>query len=193
MTVRIGFALEQALGHVAYGMSIKRALAHRTDVECEWLEIPYELGAFKWLSKAGSNWTIRGSARAQRAIARAHARKPLDALFIHTQTISLFAGAQMRKIPTMLSLDATPLNYDELADSYGAVVHPPLVERVKLEAHRAVMRNASHFTVWSQWAKRSLVKDYLVDPTAVTILHPGTTLSNFPDPEARAPRKPGPL
>ena len=193
MTTRIGFVLEQALGHVAYGMSIKRALAHRTDIECEWLEIPFEVGAFKWLSKAGNNWTIRGSARAVAAIARTHARKPLDALFIHTQTISLFAGPHMRSIPTMLSLDATPLNYDELADSYGAAVHPALVERAKLEAHRAVMRNASHFTVWSEWAKQSLVNDYRVDAAKVTILHPGTTLSNFPDPGARAPRKPGPL
>jgi len=193
MTIRIGFVLEQALGHVAYGMSIKHALAHRTDIECEWLEIPFDVGQFKWLSKVGQNWTLRGSARAFQAIRQAHQRKPFDALFLHTQTISLFSAPFMRKIPTMLSLDATPMNYDELAGHYGDAVHAPPVERAKLAAHRAVMKNARWFTVWSEWAKRSLVKDYLVDADRITILHPGTTLSNFPDPASRGPRKPGPL
>lgn len=193
MPVRIGFALEQALGHVAYGMSIKHALSARTDIECEWLEIPFDLGDFKRLSKVGSNWTFRGSWRARRAIGEAHRRRPLDALFIHTQTISLFSGSYMRKIPTLLSLDATPINYDELAGWYGDRVHVAPIERAKLEAHRAVMRNARWFTVWSQWAKDSLVKDYLVDPARITILHPGTTLSNFPFPDQGSTRKPGPL
>lgn len=193
MTLRIGFALEQALGHVAYGMSIKRALADRTDIECEWLEIPYELGRFRWLSKVGNNWTIRGSARARTAIAKAHKRKPFDALFVHTQTISLFLRSYMRRIPTLLSLDATPINYDELAGLYGDAVHAAPIERAKLEAHRAVMRNAKSFTVWSEWAKGSLVRDYRVPADHITVLHPGTTLSNFPDPDSRGPRKPGPL
>src|SRR5688572_386890 len=193
MAVRIGFLLEQALGHVAYGMGIKQALAYRTDIDCEWLEIPFEVGDFKHLSKVGQNWTFRGSVRARQAIAKAHRSRPLDALFIHTQTIGLFAGSYMRKIPTLLSLDATPLNYDELANWYGDKVHRASIERLKLQAHRRVMRNASWFTVWSQWAKNSLTADYLVDPAKITILHPGTNLSNFPGPEQRGPRKPGPL
>lgn len=193
MAIRIGFVLEQALGHVAYGMSIKRALADRTDIECEWLEIPFDIGPFKHLSKVGANWTFRGSVRARRAIREAHRRRPLDALFIHTQTISLFAGPFMRKIPTLLSLDATPINYDELAGWYGDAVHAAPIERVKLEAHRAVMKNARWFTVWSEWAKQSLVRDYHVDGDRITILHPGTTLANFPDPGTRGERKPGPL
>jgi glycosyltransferase involved in cell wall biosynthesis len=55
------------------------------------------------------------------------------------------------------------------------------------------MRHARWYTTWSRWAKDSLVKDYLVDADRVTVLHPGTTISNFPDPEANGPRKPGPL
>jgi glycosyltransferase involved in cell wall biosynthesis len=193
MKPRIGFVLEQALGHVAYGMSLRRALSQRTDIESVWIEIPYDLGPFERLRAIGSNWTFRGSLRASRAIARAQQAKPFDALFIHTQTIGLFSGLHMRRIPTLLSLDATPLNYDELAHWYGDRVHPALLEKAKLLAHRAVMRQARWFTTWSEWAKNSLAKDYLVDRRRVTVLPPGTVLSNFPDPKTSGPRKPGPL
>ena len=192
MKPRIGFALEQALGHVAYGMSLKRALAARSDFDAVWMDIPFTPGLFGHIPVIGKNWTVRGSARAWRAIARAHRIKPLDALFIHTQTIGLLSGGLMSKIPTMLSLDATPRNYDELAAWYGDKVHSAPVERAKLLVHRTVMRRARCFTTWSEWAKASLVADYGADPALITVLHPGTTLSNFPDPKTRGPRRPGP-
>ena len=194
MKPRIGFVLEQALGHVAYGMSLREVLQERTDLECVWLEIPYELGAFKGLGPLGRNWTVRGSWRAQRAIHAARKAQPLDALFLHTQTISLFSGLHMARIPTLLSLDATPINYDELANWYGDVVHPPLVEKAKLLVHKTVMHRAAWYTTWSQWTKDSLVNDYGVDAERITILHPGTRLSNFPRaPSPERGRTPGPL
>ncbi len=190
---RVGFVIEQALGHVAYGMGLKQALAARDDLEMEWLEIPYEPGSFGKLPLVGKNWTLRGSTRAHRAIAAAHARRPLDALFIHTQTIGLFCGPHMAKIPTMLSLDATPMNYDELAGAYGDTVGSAPLERLKLGAHKLVMKRAKAFTTWSEWAKASLVRHYGAKPSQVTVVHPGTVLSNFPDPVARKPRAQGPL
>ncbi len=185
--------LEQALGHVAYGMSLRKALAERTDMETVWIEIPFGEGRIGRIPTFGKNWTVRGSLRARRAIGDAHRARPFDALFVHTQTIGLFSGDYMAKVPTLMSLDATPLNYDELASWYGDRVHVAPIERLKLMAHRAVMRRAKKFTVWSDWAKRSLVRDYGVDGRGVTVLHPGTTLSNFPDPEARGDRRPGPI
>lgn len=193
MTVRVGFAIEQALGHVAFGMSLRKALAERTDLEIEWIEIPFGHEGIGRVPVLGRNWTVRGSARCYEAIRRAVARSPLDALFVHTQTISLFSGGHMRRIPTLLSLDATPLNYDELAGSYGDRVHAAPIERLKTLAHRAVMRNATQFTAWSDWAKRSLVRDYGAAPERVVVIHPGTDLRNFPEPGSRGERAAGPL
>ncbi len=193
MKRRIGFVVEQALGHVAYGMGLKQALLSRSDLELEWLEIPYEPGTFGKLPLVGKNWTLRGSERAYRAIAAAHRRKPLDALFLHTQTVSLFSAPHMAKIPTLLSLDATPLNYDELADWYGDSVGSAPVERAKLLAHRAVMKYAKSFTCWSDWAKQSLVRDYGAPAAKVSVIHPGTVIANFPDPSQRKPRHGQPL
>jgi glycosyltransferase involved in cell wall biosynthesis len=193
MKKRIGFVIEQALGHVAYGMGIRQALAARNDIDPVWIDIPYAQDGFGRVPVVGRNWTLRGSVRAYRAIERAHHDKPFDALFLHTQTISLFSSPHMRRTPTLLSLDATPINYDELASSYGDKVHAAFVERAKLWAHRSVMRNVRKFTTWSEWAKKSLVNDYGAHPERVAVIHPGTVLSNFPDPKARGPRKPGPL
>jgi glycosyltransferase involved in cell wall biosynthesis len=193
LKLRIGFVIEQALGHVAYGMGLKKALAGRDDLECIFLEVPYVLGKFEHLRFLGKNWTVRGSARAWRQVKDAHAEKPLDALFLHTQTVSLFAGGHMRSIPTLLSLDATPRNLDELGPSYAHAVGSAPVEQLKLFAHRSVMKNARWFTTWSQWTKDSLVNDYRVPAEKVTVIHPGTVLSNYPDPGARPPRQPGPL
>lgn len=182
---RIGFVLEQALGHVAYGMALRKALEKRTDFEPVWLEVPYGLDGFGKIPGVGKNWTIRGSVRARQMILDAEAQAPLDALFINTQTVSLFSGSIAKRVPTMLSLDATPINYDELADWYGDSVQAAPIERVKLSAHRAVMKTMTWFTTWSEWAKASLVKDYGVDGDRVTVLPPGTTLSNYPDPHSK--------
>lgn len=193
MKRRIGFVIEQALGHVSYGMGLKQALAGRDDIELEWIEIPYDAGTFGKIPVVGRNWTLRGSQRAYRAIAAAHRQRPLDALFLHTQTISLFSAPHMAKIPTLLSLDATPINYDELAGWYGDRVHAAPVEQAKLLLHRNVMKFAKSFTCWSEWAKQSLVRDYGAPADRVSVVHPGTVVSSFPDPSTRQPRNGKPL
>lgn len=193
MKKRVGFVLEQALGHVAYGMGLREALSARADLECVWMEVPFGVGRFGRIPLLGRNWTLRGSMRARHAIARVHQQQALDGLVIHTQTVGVFSAGHMARIPTLLSLDATPANYDELATVYGDRVHPGPVEAVKRSIHRSVMRHARGFTTWSEWAKSSLVRDYGVASETITVIHPGTVISKFPNPESRAERRPGPL
>jgi glycosyltransferase involved in cell wall biosynthesis len=181
------------LGHVAYGINLRNALAARDDLEPVWIEVPFAPGAFGRLPGIGKNWTLRGSLRAWSRIRDELRNGPLDALFIHTQTISIFAGSFMERIPTLLSLDATPMNLDELAGPYAHRVGSRRIESLKRAAHVRVMRRAKRYTTWSQWAKDSLVRDYGVDGSKVTVVHPGTTISNFPPPSARAPRDDRPL
>jgi glycosyltransferase involved in cell wall biosynthesis len=193
MKPRIGFVLEQALGHVAHGMSLRRALSTRSDIECEWLEVSFDEGGFGRVPLVGKSYVLRGNVRARRAIARAHRRQPFNALFIHTSMIALLAMDYISRIPTMLSMDATPVNNDELAAWYGHRAQSAPIERAKLFVHRAAMRRARRITTWSQWAKDSLVRDYGVMADAVTVIPPGATLANFPDPSARPQRRPGPM
>jgi glycosyltransferase involved in cell wall biosynthesis len=191
MKPRIGFVMEQALGHVAYGMSLRHALANRADVECVWLDVSFAETGIAHMPVLGS-WVMRGNLRARRAIARAHRRRRLDALFVHTNSISILSADYFARIPTMLSLDATPLNYDGLGRWYDHEVQAAPIERAKLLVNRAVMRQVRGFTTWSEWAKRSLVRDYGVDGEKVAVFAPGTTLANFPSPASRGLRRPGP-
>ena len=174
-------------------MSLKQFLSTRSDMDATWLEVPFEPRAIGKVPVIGKNWTVRGSLRARQAIQQAHRDRPFDALFIHTQTISVLAGDYMAKIPTVLSLDATPLNYDEIAATYGDTPHPAAIEWAKLTVHRAVMRNAARFNVWSNWAKASLVRDYRVAAGAVDVVYPGTNLDAFPTPENKVVARSGPL
>jgi glycosyltransferase involved in cell wall biosynthesis len=156
------------------------------------MEIPFALDGFGRTPLIGKNWTARGSYRAARTIAQEQRRGGLDALFIHTQTIGLLSAPYMAKIPTVLSLDATPINYDELASWYGDRVNGVTVERAKRWVHKSVMRRAARFTVWSQWAANSLTRDYDVESRKITVIHPGTVLANFSS-QRGAARRPGPL
>jgi glycosyltransferase involved in cell wall biosynthesis len=182
MTARplhVGFVVEQALGHVAYGMSLRRALERHADIDCIWIEVPFESAGIGALPLIRNNWTLRGSLRARTLIRREHFARRLDALFIHTQTISIFADGIMNAVPTLLSLDATPVNVDSLATHYAHKVSPGPVEALKRRMHRRIYARAAAFTTWSQWAKDSLVRDYGVDADDVTVVHPGTTIADY--------------
>jgi glycosyltransferase involved in cell wall biosynthesis len=193
MRPRVGFVLEQGLGHVAYGMALRHALADRSDLEAVWLEVSFDERGFGRVPVLGQSYVLRGNLRARLAIAREHRRRPLDALFVHTSMIGVLSADYVARIPTLLSIDATPLNYDELAVWYGHKLGNAAVERAKLFAHRSVFRRARHVTTWSEWAKGSLVRDYGVALNSITVIPPGTTLAAFPEPGTRGARRPGPL
>jgi glycosyltransferase involved in cell wall biosynthesis len=190
---RIGFVLEQGLGHVAYGMSLRRALERRTDIDPVWLEVSFSTDGLGRLPVLGSSYAFRGNFRARMAIARAHRQRRLDAMFLHTEAISLFTGDYMASIPTLLSLDATPINYDTLARWYGHEVGAGPVERAKFLVHRTMMRRARHLTAWSEWAKQSLVDDYGVRADSVTVVCPGTPLDKYAGNGERKVRGSGPM
>jgi glycosyltransferase involved in cell wall biosynthesis len=181
---RIGFLIEQALGHVTYGMGLKSILASRSDMVTEWIPVPYDIGQFRRLPFLGNNWTVRGSIRARQAVKRATRVNKFDALFVHTQTISLGLSSFMRQVPTVVSIDATPKNFDELGSVYGTRLHGP-VEQLKLAAHKSVMKNVACFVAWSRWVRESLVHDYGVGEDRIVTINPGTNYDNFPDPFIR--------
>ena len=71
MKPRVGFVLEQALGHVAYGMSLRQALSKRGDIECEWLEVSFDDEGFGRVPLLGKSYALRGNVRARANCRRA--------------------------------------------------------------------------------------------------------------------------
>ena len=56
----------------------------------------------------------------------------LDALFFHTQVPAILAQSWLRKIPGIVSLDATPLQYDELGAFYKHEQGPAWLEDLEM-------------------------------------------------------------
>jgi glycosyltransferase involved in cell wall biosynthesis len=173
--VRAAFVMEQTLGHVTHYQNLRAVARERSDVLATWLPIPFDTTARdRHLPLLRSNWSVRASWRARRALHRAMRLQPLDAILFHTQVTALFSLGLMRRVPTIVSLDATPLNYDSVGPHYG---HQPagdgLLDQHKYRLNRAVFHAAAGLVTWSEWARRSLAQDYGVDPRAVRVLAPG--------------------
>ena len=117
---RVAFVMEQTLGHVTHARNLASVLPEQPGLDPAWLPIPFEVdGLARLLPYYRGNWSVRASWRARRALDRALAQGPLDALVFHTQCTALFSADRMRRIPALISLDATPLNYDAVTRHGG--------------------------------------------------------------------------
>jgi glycosyltransferase involved in cell wall biosynthesis len=180
---RVGFLMEQALGHVTYAQNLRAVFATSEGrIAPTWLPVPFaDGGVLDRLPGTRSNWTVRGSARALAALRAGGGPAAFDALFFHTQTVALLSPLVARRTPVIVSLDATPRNFDRIGAAYRHEASPgSRRERLKAALHRRVLRQAAALTTWSQWAKDSLRDDYGVEPERVTVIPPGVDLSLFP-------------
>jgi hypothetical protein len=120
MRTRAAFVMEQTLGHVTHSRNLRAVAGTRADLDGTWLPIPFDVrGPARLVPLIRSNWSVRASWRARRALASALASRPHHALLFHTQVTSLFSLDVMRRLPTIISLDATPINYDSVGRFYG--------------------------------------------------------------------------
>jgi len=90
----------------------------------------------------------------------------------------LLAADIMRDVPTVISMDATPKNYDEM-DAYQHGRQHATVERFKTAINSRAFRAARAFAPWSRWAADSLVRDYEVPQKSVHVIRPGVDLTIF--------------
>ncbi|MBV9328522.1 MAG: glycosyltransferase family 4 protein [Chloroflexi bacterium] len=182
--------MEQALGHVTYYRNLRRYTDQQTDIDPVWLPIAFEPSAgFRWVPILSGNWSLRASWRARQALCRLIASRPVDAVFFHTQVTSLFSIGIMRQVPSIVSLDATPINYDSVGLPYNhrAAGGGPL-DRQKFKLNRRALRAARGHIAWSEWTKNSLIEDYGVDPRSIRVVAPGVPSSFFRVGEARLSR-----
>lgn len=188
---RIAFVLEQTLGHAAHSRNVERALAQDSDLDAVIIKLASLSNGFLSGLPALRSWSMRASLAARSELQRAHADRPLDAIFIHTQVASLLSVPIMRAVPTLISLDATPINFDSEGGAYGHSVQHGVLEKLKLDIHRRAFRAATGLVTWCRWAADSLIVDYQVASDKIRVIHPGVDLDLFKPRDA--PRQPGPL
>src|SRR3569833_2804297 len=117
--MKSGFALEYSLGHVTHAQNLKQALNGHPGIDPMYVDLPYDgmTGAWTKLPGIRSNWSARASTGALLGFRR-HRRR-MDVAMFHTQVTSLFSTGIMREVPSIVSLDATPVQYDSLVEFYG--------------------------------------------------------------------------
>ena len=153
-----------------------------------WMPIEFQKDDF-WerLPVVGGNWSLKASLRARDEVRKALRETELDALFFHTQTTALFSVPILKKIPGIVSLDATPINYDTVGAEYGhGAGNNGALERRKQAWNRATFHAATALVTWCRWAKESLVTDYGVEPGKVTVIPPGVDMDKWAFGRAKA-------
>src|SRR5262245_11146376 len=170
---RVAFVLEQTLGHVTHADNLIRLVGSDERIRAEFVPIDFDVDP-NWKRVPGhGNWTVRAGLRARRAVRELSRGQRLDALFVHTQVPATLMPDVLQRVPSVVSLDATPTQYDELGDHYAHATGSERVERLKWRLHRACFARADRLITWSQWANDSLVADYDVPPQKVVVIPPG--------------------
>lgn len=183
-----GFLLEQALGHVTHAQNLLNNVALDPEVRPHWGLVDYEAkGIASRIPVYRSNWTVRAGVRAHREIARMSRQTKLDALFFHTQVPAILAQRWLRRFPGIVSLDATPLQYDELGAFYKHEQGPAWLENLKWRLNRNCFKSARRLVAWSEWTKRGLVRDYEVPAEKIAVIPPGVNVQEWRRPMPRLP------
>jgi glycosyltransferase involved in cell wall biosynthesis len=182
-----GFAIDNNVGNATVGKNLARFIQGRSDVHATFC--PVELIADDiWQLVPGirDNYALTASARAAAAL-YAVERHGLDAAFLHSQSIGLFCVELMRRVPTLISSDATPANLDRIAEGYTHRVYGKQIERLKHVWTKATIRSAHTLLGFSSWVIESYVADYGVKPENTVIIPPGVDVDLWrPDPSKRA-------
>jgi len=184
----IGFIIEQALGHITHSQNLQENLRLDPTIAAHWGLPAWEptgLGAYIPIYKG--NWTVRSGIQARRQVAQMARRTRLDALFFHTQVPAILAQDWLQRIPGVVSLDATPLQYDQLGAYYNHATGGGLVEKWKWQLSRDCFRKARRLVTWSEWAKQGLVDEYEVPAEKVVVIPPGVNPKDWSRPEPRQP------
>lgn len=185
-TYDIGFVLEQALGHITHTQNLQAELADDPTVRAHWALIDFKAdGLAGRIPIYRSNWSVRAGMRARRQLKAIAQRTTLDVLFFHTQVPAILAQRWMHRIPSVVSLDATPMQYDQLGQFYQHAAGPAALEKIKWQLNRNCYAAARQIVVWAEWTKRSLISDYGMPSEKITVIPPGVIVRDWLRPEPR--------
>lgn len=178
---RMGFVFSYVLGHVTHKKNLERWVEADASISPRWMLLESRTGdLLDKLPGVKNHMPLRMSLRARRAVRGERKKEPLDVLFYHTQITAMLAFAQARPIPTVVSLDATPIDFASLG-AYHAGNQQREADRsgMKFRWNRVVFQRASALVTWSAWAKKSLVQDYGIETSRVAVLPPGVDLERW--------------
>jgi glycosyltransferase involved in cell wall biosynthesis len=179
---RVGFVMEQVLGHVTHYRTLRGVLEQEPSISPHWVEVTYQGDG--WLEHlpalpSSASGTLRGIQQVRQGL---RGVRP-DALFFHTHKPAVFQWDLLARVPTVLSLDVTPAQYDALGEYYE---HQPdgetAVGHFKWWINQRTFGLARRVVAWSNWVKQSLTDDYGVPDEKIQVIPPGVALDFWPQP-----------
>lgn len=188
----------EVLGHASAGESLRRQLG-AVDLDARLIALPPMSRAtrlaVRGIPGAGHadldlqplRWHLAQSARARVAVERALRRAPADVLHIHTHTLSLLARGLLRRVPTVVSLDATVWDWHEFGIWRRVRAHSRATLAPSIALERRALEAAAGVLAWTSWSARAVARSC---PAArVVEHHPGVDLERYrPAPHRRRER-----
>jgi glycosyltransferase involved in cell wall biosynthesis len=188
-TYRFGIVYENTQGHVTFASTLKEAVGSDPQIEAQWIPLSHEpRDRLERLPPFGQNLSMLMAVQARRSLRKSGPK--FDALLFHTQQTALLSRSIMSDVPTVLSVDATPKNIDELGAPYGHRVGSMIEEEFKRRMTTRIMTQAALVVPWSEWCRRSIIDDYGIAPERIRTIPAGINLSRW---RVRDRRTPGPL
>ena len=185
-SLRIGFVMEQVVGHVTWYQNLRRAVTSLDEVEARWVETRlFEAGGL--LERIpGLPPLVRSGGRALLDVRRGLRGWQYDALLFNTQKAAMLCQWDMIRTPTMLMTDVTPIQYDQMAGLYDHT--PDRSAPLRLLKHRVNVVNfhlARALIPSSTWARDSMIRDYGVPPERIHVIPVGTDTARWRPAEVR--------
>jgi glycosyltransferase involved in cell wall biosynthesis len=172
--------MEQDVGHAVQASHLCRELARMTDLDWHYIPVSFysKSGLVEKLKFLPA--TFRASVRARFEVEAGLAGHQPEALFWNTQKPAVLCQSLVARVPSVMSLDVTPLQYDEMGEEYGHAADRLMpVSRFKHEMNRRVFNLAYRLLPATTWVADSLIDCYGVPPERIEVLPPGTDLERF--------------
>jgi glycosyltransferase involved in cell wall biosynthesis len=185
--MRVCFFAERQVGIGSIASVLERQVRLQHDVDVTWRDVTYyeEGGAIERLPLLPA--AAKSALRAFRQTGEGLRAGPFDALFFLTHNPAVLRHGALKRTPTCVWTDVTPMQLDRLAWAYEhPVATSPLVRSLKQAAVARTFRLAERCLGWSSWTTRSFIDDYGVGPEKTAVVAPGIEVSHWAAPPREA-------
>ncbi len=179
--LRVLFLDEGVLGHRTLTAQLKATLADNAAVETIFATVPEpnrleRLFLRRWKRVGDADmfalrWRLRWSWRVRRLLKRR--RRSVDVAFISTQASALLIRGPMRRLPCVLSIDATVGQFTALEYGGPGDAWTPRQQRLLKWLERRALRGAAAVVAWTGWNEDALRREYDLTDIRLATIHPG--------------------